>query len=113
MRASGSLLHTACNTNPQNWKNDLGYHIRRLQQIVVAVFMEEVAHLDRARLSCDRPCVLSLTALRTLSGSVATSRSATIRPLVPLHVRLANSTLRGVIKRLRFPLEIMLVCVRS
>jgi len=30
----------------------------------------------------------------------------------PLHVQLQNSTLRGVIKRLRFPLEIMLVCVR-
>ena len=32
--------------------------------------------------------------------------------MVPLHVQLANSTLRGVIKRLHFPLEIMLVCVR-
>src|SRR4030095_15619148 len=32
--------------------------------------------------------------------------------MVPLHVQLANSTLRGVIKRLRFPLDIMLVCVR-
>ena len=32
--------------------------------------------------------------------------------MVPLHVQLVNSTLRGVIKRLRFPLEIMLVCVR-
>ena len=30
----------------------------------------------------------------------------------PLHVQLANSTLRSVIRRLRFPLEIMLVCVR-
>jgi len=32
--------------------------------------------------------------------------------MVPLHVQLANLTLRGVIKRLRFPLDIMLVCVR-
>jgi hypothetical protein len=32
--------------------------------------------------------------------------------MVPLHVQLVNSTLRGVIKRLRFPLETMLVCVR-
>jgi transposase-like protein len=32
--------------------------------------------------------------------------------MVPLHILLANSTLRRVIKRLHFPLEIMLVCVR-
>ncbi|NDZ18823.1 IS6 family transposase [Variovorax sp. WS11] len=32
--------------------------------------------------------------------------------MVPLHVQLQNSTLRGVIKRLHFPLELMLVCVR-
>lgn len=32
--------------------------------------------------------------------------------MVPLHVQLENSTVRGVIKRLHFPLEIMLVCVR-
>ena len=32
--------------------------------------------------------------------------------MVPLHVQLNNSTLRGVVKRLHFPLEIMLVCVR-
>jgi len=32
--------------------------------------------------------------------------------MVPLHIPLENSTLRGVIKRLHFPLEIMLVCVR-
>jgi transposase-like protein len=32
--------------------------------------------------------------------------------MVPLHVQLANSTLRGVIERLHFPLEVMLVCVR-
>jgi len=32
--------------------------------------------------------------------------------MVPLHVQLVNSTLRRVIKRLHFPLEIMLVCVR-
>lgn len=32
--------------------------------------------------------------------------------MVPLHVQLANSTLRRVIKRLRFPLDVMLVCVR-
>lgn len=30
----------------------------------------------------------------------------------PLDVQLQHSTLRGVIKRLRFPLEVMLVCVR-
>ena len=30
----------------------------------------------------------------------------------PLHLQLANSTLRHVIKRLHFPLEVMLVCVR-
>ena len=32
--------------------------------------------------------------------------------MLPLHVQLQNSTLRGVIKRLHFPLEVMLVCVR-
>jgi len=32
--------------------------------------------------------------------------------MIPLHVQLQNSTLRGVIKRLRFPLDVMLVCVR-
>ena len=32
--------------------------------------------------------------------------------MVPLHVRLTNLTLRRVIKRLHFPLEVMLVCVR-
>ena len=32
--------------------------------------------------------------------------------MVPLHVQLVNSTLRRVIQRLHFPLEIMLVCVR-
>jgi putative transposase len=32
--------------------------------------------------------------------------------MVPLHIQLANSTLRRVIKRLHFPLDIMLVCVR-
>ena len=32
--------------------------------------------------------------------------------MVPLHIQLANSTLRRVIKRLHFPLEIMLVSVR-
>ncbi len=32
--------------------------------------------------------------------------------MVPLHIQLANSTLRGVIKRLHFPLDLMLVCVR-
>ena len=32
--------------------------------------------------------------------------------MLTLHVQLRNSTLRGEIKRLRFPLEIMLVCVR-
>ena len=32
--------------------------------------------------------------------------------MVPLHVQLMNSTLRRAIKRLHFPLEIMLVCVR-
>ena len=32
--------------------------------------------------------------------------------MVPLHVQLVNSTLRGVLKRLHFPLEVMLVCVR-
>ena len=30
----------------------------------------------------------------------------------PVHVHLANSTLRRVIKRLRYPLEVMLGCVR-
>ena len=30
----------------------------------------------------------------------------------PLHLQLANSTLRHVIKRLHFPLEVMLTCVR-
>ena len=34
------------------------------------------------------------------------------RLMVPLHVHLTNSTLRGVLKRLHFPLEVMLVCVR-
>lgn len=32
--------------------------------------------------------------------------------MLPLHIQLQNSILRGVIKRLRFPLEILLVCVR-
>ena len=32
--------------------------------------------------------------------------------MVPLHVHLTNSTLRGVVKRLHSPLEIVLVCVR-
>ena len=32
--------------------------------------------------------------------------------MAPLHVQLTNSTLRRVIKRLHFPLEVMLVCVR-
>jgi transposase-like protein len=32
--------------------------------------------------------------------------------MVPICVRLQNSTLRGVLKRLHFPLEVMLVCVR-
>ena len=32
--------------------------------------------------------------------------------MVPLHVQLENSTLRRVIKRLHFPLEVMLLCVR-
>jgi hypothetical protein len=32
--------------------------------------------------------------------------------MAPLHIQLARSTLRGVIKRLHFPLEVMLVCVR-
>ncbi|MDE3233165.1 MAG: IS6 family transposase, partial [Pseudomonadota bacterium] len=32
--------------------------------------------------------------------------------MAPLQLQLSNSTLRRVIKRLHFPLEIMLVCVR-
>ena len=32
--------------------------------------------------------------------------------MVPLHVHLTSSTLRDVVKRLHFPLEIMLVSVR-
>jgi len=32
--------------------------------------------------------------------------------MIPLHVQLVNSTLRGVLKRLHFPLDVMLVCVR-
>jgi len=32
--------------------------------------------------------------------------------MVPTHIQLANSMLRRVIKRLQFPLEIMLLCVR-
>ena len=32
--------------------------------------------------------------------------------MVSLQVQLVNSTLRRVIKRLHFPLEVMLVCVR-
>jgi putative transposase len=31
--------------------------------------------------------------------------------MAPLHVQLSNSTLRRVIKRRHFPLEIMLICV--
>ena len=31
--------------------------------------------------------------------------------MAPLNLQLANSTLRRVIKRLHFPLEVMLVCV--
>lgn len=33
-------------------------------------------------------------------------------PMFPLQIRLRNSTLRRVIRRLHVPLEIMLVCVR-
>ena len=32
--------------------------------------------------------------------------------MAPLHIQLVNSTLRRVIKRLHFPLEVRLVCVR-
>ncbi len=32
--------------------------------------------------------------------------------MLPVLIQLQNSSLRAVIKRLRFPLEIMLVCVR-
>ena len=32
--------------------------------------------------------------------------------MVPLHVQLRNSSLRGVVKRLHFPQDVMLVCVR-
>ncbi len=32
--------------------------------------------------------------------------------MTPLHIELSNSTLRRVLKRLHFPLEVMLVCVR-
>ena len=32
--------------------------------------------------------------------------------MLPIHVQLENSTLRGVLKRLHFPLEVMLMCVR-
>jgi hypothetical protein len=32
--------------------------------------------------------------------------------MVPLHIQLVSSTLRKVIKRLHYPLEVMLVCVR-
>jgi putative transposase len=32
--------------------------------------------------------------------------------MVPLHIQLASSTLRKLIKRLHYPLEVMLVCVR-
>ena len=32
--------------------------------------------------------------------------------MVPVHIQLASSTLRKVIKRLHYPLEVMLVCVR-
>lgn len=32
--------------------------------------------------------------------------------MAPLHLQLATSTLRRVIKRLHFPLEVMLACVR-
>lgn len=32
--------------------------------------------------------------------------------MVPLHVQLANSTLRAVVRRLHFPLDVTLVCVR-
>ncbi len=40
------------------------------------------------------------------------ARPWTMEGMIPLHVQLQNSTLRGVIKRLHFPLEVMLVCVR-
>ena len=32
--------------------------------------------------------------------------------MVPMHIQLETSVLRKVLKRLHFPLEIMLVCVR-
>ena len=34
------------------------------------------------------------------------------QPMIPLHVQLADSTLRGVLKRLHYPLELLLVCGR-
>lgn len=32
--------------------------------------------------------------------------------MVPLHLQLETSTLRKVLKRLHYPLEVILVCVR-
>jgi putative transposase len=57
-------------------------------------------------LSAD-PALLLL--IRT-NGEAVTGENG---PMVPLHVQLTNSTLRRVIMRLHFPLEIMLVCVRG
>jgi hypothetical protein len=33
--------------------------------------------------------------------------------MVPVHIQLASSTLRKVIKRLHYPLEVMLVCAAT
>jgi len=45
-------------------------------------------------------------------GCVAVSPVGENWLMVPLHVQLMDSTLRGVLKRLHFPLEVMLVCLR-
>jgi hypothetical protein len=49
---------------------------------------------------------------RELRGICRIKASSENGRMVPLHVQLTNSTLRRLLKRLHFPLEVMLVCVR-
>ena len=57
-------------------------------------------------------CVFLNPADVTAPGSVAVSRCRYDAVMVPAHIQLETSVLRKVLKRLHFPLEIMLVCVR-
>jgi len=64
---------------------------------------DRLPQLDLVAFGIDDPAELALSRY---------GRSRTTGPMLPLHVQFQNSTLREVIKRLRFPLEVMLVCAR-